>query len=374
MKRLVSVFAAVSVLAASACTDGDDEPPPTAAPTIATVSVTTVPTTSVPPTTTVVPPTTAAPSTVPPTTNAADAAPRPSAGCGTSPASAVEWQRNELSVRGAERWYLLTVPESHDGETPMPLVLDFHGFSEGAQIHTMMSEMAPAAAQRGFVVALPNGTQEPVRWDTGVDPAANDDLAYVIELLDRLERDLCIDTSRVYATGLSNGAFMSSAIACALPDRVAAVAPVAGATVACETLDRPMPVYAIHGTADPILLFNGGVDASRLPGGDAQAPPNTLPPVDLTGPGYPQAMVDWAARNDCDESYEDRRMAQDVIRRVWDCPAGADTEFVIVEGGGHSWPGSEFSSQIESIIGPTTESFAATDTMWDFFDRFTVPE
>ncbi|MEJ7562167.1 MAG: hypothetical protein WKF45_06540, partial [Ilumatobacteraceae bacterium] len=150
--------------------------------------------------------------------------------------------------------------------------------------------------------------------------------------------------------------------------------PVAGATVACETLDRPMPVYAIHGTADPILLFNGGVDASRLPGGDAQAPPNTLPPVDLTGPGYPQAMVDWAARNGCDESYEDRRMAEDVIRRVWDCPAGADTEFVIVEGGGHSWPGSEFSSQIESIIGPTTESFAATDTMWDFFDRFTVPE
>ena len=373
MRHHVRVLAVLSVLAAGACADDDTESSTTVAPTTATVSVTAVPTTSVPPTTTAAP-TTGPPTTVPPTTNAADAAPRPSAGCGTSAASAVEWQRNELSVRGAERWYLLTVPESHDGETPMPLVLDFHGFSEGAQIHTMMSEMAPAAAQRGFVVALPNGTQEPVRWDTGVDPAANDDLAYVIELLDRLERDLCIDTSRVYATGLSNGAFMSSAIACALTDRVAAVAPVAGATVACETLDRPMPVYAIHGTADPILLVNGGVDASRLPGGDAQAPPNTLPPVNLTGAGYPQTMVDWAARNGCDESYEDRRMAEDVIRRMWDCPAGADTEFVIVEDGGHSWPGSEFSGQIESIIGPTTASFAATDTMWDFFDRFTVPE
>ena len=56
-----------------------------------------------------------------------------------------------------------------------------------------------------------------------------------------------------------------------------------------------------------------------------------------------------------------------MILRTFDCPDGADVEFYIIEGGGHSWPGSEFSKSIESIVGPTTFDIDATDLIWTFF-------
>ena len=111
------------------------------------------------------------------------------------------------------------------------------------------------------MVAFPNGTGEPVKWDANPSSDPNQDLAYFDQLLDQLETDLCIDTSRVDVTGLSYGAIMTSFLTCVRTDDFAAVAPVAGITVPadCEP-SRPMPVITFHGTADPILKFNGGVD------------------------------------------------------------------------------------------------------------------
>ena len=49
------------------------------------------------------------------------------------------------------------------------------------------------------------------------------------------------------------------------------------------------------------------------------------------------------------------------------CPRGADVDFYRIEGGGHTWPGSEFSKQIEAAVGPTTFSISADEVMWKFF-------
>lgn len=298
-----------------------------------------------------------------------------SAGCGTSEVGAVEEERRTLEVGGVERWYLLTTPGAHDGETPLPLVLDFHGLAEGAEIHAGMTQYSALAAEEGFVVAFPHGTGEPVRWDVRVDPA-NADLAYTGALLDALGADLCLDTSRVYATGLSNGAMMTSAVACALGDRVAAVAPIAGVMdpAGCAP-PRPVPVLALHGTADPILGFNGGV--GTIPGllGDESAPTTTAPPVDLDGEGYPAAVAGWAERNGCqpEPTDEDLEGTTDrIVHRTYDCPDGADTEFYVVEGGGHSWPGSEFSRSIVDTVGHTTFDVDASRLGWEFFQRFSL--
>jgi polyhydroxybutyrate depolymerase len=63
-----------------------------------------------------------------------------------------------------------------------------------------------------------------------------------------------------------------------------------------------------------------------------------------------------------------------VIRRTYDCPDEAAVEFLIVEGGGHSWPSSEFSRSIERIVGPTTFDIDASREVWDFLSRFRLPE
>lgn len=299
--------------------------------------------------------------------------PVPSAGCGTSEVVTLTQERRTLDVDGTERWYLLTTPEDHDGETPLPLVVDFHGLAEGAEIHAGMTNYTALAQEEGFVTVFPHGTGEPVRWNPQVDEA-NTDHDFTSRLLDTLEADLCIDTSRVYATGLSNGAMMSSSVACAFDDRFAAIAPISGVLdpEGCA-IDRPVPVLAIHGTADPILGFNGGVGA--IPGilGDENAPTTTAPPVDLGGEGYPATVAAWADRNGCDPEPTDTTLEgidDEIIHRVYDCPAGADVEFYIVVDGGHSWPGSEFSEGIGDIVGYTTFDIDATALGWEFFQRF----
>jgi len=137
-----------------------------------------------------------------------------------------------------------------------------------------------------------------------------------------------------------------------------------------------MPVLTIHGTADPILLFNGGVDTSALGdilGGDGGGAPVTTVPADLDGEGYPAAVRAWAEMAGCGDEPEDERVGTEVIHRTYDCPDASPVEFYIVEGGGHSWPSSEFSQQIEQIVGPTTFDIDASAEVWRFVKDHRLP-
>jgi polyhydroxybutyrate depolymerase len=235
-----------------------------------------------------------------------------------------------------------------------------------------MTKFSPLAEQEDFIVAFPHGTGSPVRWDTAPDPAANDDLTYMGAVLDAVEEEACVDETRVYATGLSMGAMMSSTLACTMADRIVAIGPVAGVEdpEGCDP-GRPVPVLAMHGTADPILLFNGGVgDALGQALEGRSGPSTTFPPPDLEGAGYPANARAWAERNGCEPEPDDEAVSETVTRRVYPCPEDAAVEFVVVEGGGHSWPSSEFSKSIERIVGPTTFDIDATEDVWRFFERF----
>jgi polyhydroxybutyrate depolymerase len=305
-------------------------------------------------------------------------------------------QRQDIEVAGAARWYLLTTPGpgtpapqsvGHTGAAspqtpsgPRPLVLDFHGLAEGAAIHSTTSMFGQLGQKDGFVVAFPSGTGTPVKWDATDHGSSNPDLRFVSALLNQLESNLCIDTSRVYASGLSDGAFMVSLLACTMSGKFAGIAAVSGlqAPTPCST-HRRVPIIAFHGTADPILFFNGGIGTATLhkilgrgagPTGPAPTTSTTTRPVDLHGPGYPAAVRNWAVWDDCDPRSSDSRVAGEVILRSYRCPAGTDVAFYIILGGGHSWPGSAFSQSISSVTGHTTLEIDATTTIWAFFERF----
>jgi polyhydroxybutyrate depolymerase len=185
----------------------------------------------------------------------------------------------------------------------------------------------------------------------------------------------------VFVTGLSNGAFLTSAVACRYADRIAAAAPVAGIRDidGCDPA-RPVPVVAFHGTADTFVSYDGGLGSSiaNLPAPDGSgrtigqqgaAATTTTAPGTPKPPTIEDITADWAARNGCSPQKTEKKVASDVTLLAWSCPPDAATELYRVEGGGHSWPGSPFSKQVASVVGKTTESISANEIMWKFFQE-----
>lgn len=299
----------------------------------------------------------------------------PSAGCtakGGAPAAGSTKQT--ITSGGAERWFWLDVPPAVSDGKPMPLVLDLHGYSEGADVHVAMSGLGKFGEGEGFVTLTPHGSGVVPMWDTGLQSA---DMDFLGDALDTVEAQVCIDTNRVYTTGLSNGAFMTSAVACRYNDRIAAVAPVAGARVitGCE-LSRPVPIVSFHGTDDGFVSYDGGLGEAAMnlpaPDGSGKKLGDSLTEeqlADMRGASasIPDTMQAWAVRNGCPKGHREQQVAEDVTRFVYDCPPLKAVELYRVTGGGHTWPGSPVSEAAGTLIGHTTMNISADEIMWKFF-------
>ena len=283
---------------------------------------------------------------------------RPSEGATCSPARSHEAGNTEgtLAFQGADRTYLLHVPPSYDGDEAVPLVLNLHGLGSSAREQAAYSGLPAKADAEGFVVVSPQGQGPIAYWNVARGAA---DVSFLGELLTALEEQLCIDPARVYSTGISNGALMSSRLACDLSDRIAAVAPVAGVSFpnAC-TPARPVPVVAFHGMADSIVPFEGG------PIGIAALRSFIAQPVR-------ESVAKWADHNGCAAAPREEQVSEHVTLVSHEqCTEGATVELYSVDGGGHTWPGAAVDV---AALGATTREISATDLHWEFFAAHPKP-
>jgi pimeloyl-ACP methyl ester carboxylesterase len=172
---------------------------------------------------------------------------------------------------------------------PLPLVLNFHGFLEPPKLQQLLTGMDKEASKRGMIVAYPQGVG--LSWNAGsccgrAQAEKIDDVRYARDLVRELESELCIDKSRVYATGMSNGAIMSYRLACEAADVFAAVAPVDGVEALRECSPRrPVPILAINGTSDLLVRWEGGWF-------ELGPPPETLKRVERARPLRGPALDD----------------------------------------------------------------------------------
>ncbi len=255
----------------------------------------------------------------------------------------------EMISGGQTRRYRLHVPPSYQAEVPMPLVINLHGLNSNAAQQEKVSRMSAKADQAGFIVVYPEGLGDPQSWHFGPGAEGEADLRFLRELIQRLGAQYSLDSGRIYATGISNGAQMSNRLGCDMAQVIAAIAPVSGgypAALACNPA-RPVPVVAFHGTADKILPYEG---QGRL-----------LQPVREWAAG-------WAARNGCDPQPAVTFQQGQVTGETWSgCREGADVTLYTIEGGGHSWPGSDMPAEI------TTQDIDATEVIWQFFADHPMP-
>ncbi|MEM7115437.1 MAG: PHB depolymerase family esterase [Chloroflexota bacterium] len=173
-----------------------------------------------------------------------------------------------LSHDGITREYILYLPNSYDGETAVPLMLNFHGFGMTASEQLAWADMRSVADAENFVLVYPQGTLLDgfPHWNAGLDTEENksdaDDFGFVETLIDEISAQHNIDLERVYATGYSNGAFFAYSLACFQSDKIAAIGSVAG-TMLTETYQQCSPLHPtaminIHGTADDVVPYAGG--------------------------------------------------------------------------------------------------------------------
>lgn len=253
-----------------------------------------------------------------------------------------------LASGGAARAYLLHVPPSYDGSRAMPLVLNFHGFGSNARQQAAYSALPAKGDDAGFITIAPDGTGDPRRWDL---TAGSPDVAFVGALLDDVAARLCIDTARVFATGISNGAAFSARLACDLPDRIRAIGAVAALVypLRCDTT-RAMPVIALQGTEDPCVPFEGGVSKCGM-----------MLPV----PAAEDAARNWARHDGCNLDAPHSQVTAHVRAVAYSECADRDAAVIlyIVYGGGHTWPGAIPVPR----LGATTDEVRATDLIWEFF-------
>ena len=182
----------------------------------------------------------------------AQIAPAASPACELAPIAGVEQQ---LSSGGRQRTYRLFVPQGFTGRSALPLVLDLHGSGGTSAGQAKTSGFETVAAREGFVVASLQA--DGGRWNVPITDGRPDDVAYVSDVIDHLAARVCTDLARVYATGFSGGARMSSLLACRLNTRITAIAPMAGLRWPGPCDGRPVPVLTFHGLADTQNPYSG---------------------------------------------------------------------------------------------------------------------
>lgn len=262
--------------------------------------------------------------------------------------------------------YQWTVP-STAADAPLPVVLDFHGIGSNGAQQAAVSGFHTLAETEGFVAVQPTGRS------TALDPRASwelpqfdteerDDVRFVLDLLDRVAADVCIDRARVYSTGMSNGGFFTSVLVCELSEVIAAASSVAGVTHPDECRpSRPVPYLAFHGTEDTVVPYAGGGE-STLSGG-------------VSSPFFEQVMpeefAEFASDFGCAQPTDTEVTAGISLRRWVDCADGVELGFYTITGGGHTWPGSAATNLI-TALGVTNMDIDATAVAWQFFERYSL--
>ena len=271
-----------------------------------------------------------------------------------------------ISVGGYDRTYIYHLPESGDGRLPVVLVLPEAGVDGASALKDY--RWSALADKQGFIaVGLDALPVDPARtelfqtnpyfWSDGsgrgnAKRGHLDDTAYVRAVLDDLSEHMKVDAKRVYAVGFGNGASMASELGQRLPNRLAAIALIAGHAWSPDAPTRPLSVLLLHGASDPVDPIQGGLGVNVWTHGYDQRPA-ARKTADI-----------WAAALQC-KGDPVKSAAGDLDLLDWQgCAGGVALDYAIIPAEGHHWPGG-IDDQLSSL-GPNGD-FDATGYIWNWF-------
>jgi polyhydroxybutyrate depolymerase len=266
-----------------------------------------------------------------------------------------------IIVGGVERNYNVYRPMVPVSQK-LPVMIVLHGGLGNADFIEQSSGMNAVADTGPFMAVYPNGTggrlgvmKDRRTWNAGnccgraSDENVNDVL-FIEKMIDDLASMYAIDTSRIYVTGMSNGAMLAYRLACEIPERIAAIIPVSG-TLAINTCGKGagVPVMHIHGDQDENIQYMGGQGSKSLAGVSHRSIPDTV-----------KIMTDSRQCSPPDVQHRDN-----IVTSSYQCK-GAPFTLVLIKGGGHAWPGGQGRNR-SSMSGI---NYSASEQAWNFARQF----
>ena len=275
---------------------------------------------------------------------------------------------HSVTVDGMSRQYLVFAPKGFD--KPLPVVLAFHGGGSNARQMERYTRLNDLAAKEGFLVVYPEAVEG--NWNDGRGIAGVraqqeniDDVKFVRHIVDRISKVYKIGRSRVFCTGISNGAFMSHRLATEASDLITAIAPVVGG-MAPAVANEFHPAYSvsiliIQRDADPLVPIRGGMVGFPMGRKRGQVVPTeeTITLYLRRNGNQGEPTVTTLDRDDKDGTSIE-------IRKYPDGPGDVKTQVYIVRNGGHTWAGRPLYLP-EMLIGKSSQEFSATEVIWEFF-------
>lgn len=266
--------------------------------------------------------------------------------------------KEAITVNGDKRTFLIYLPSKYKTTMLLPVVMIFHGtVADGRKIMNY-TKYNISAEKYNFIAVYPEKSDF-YDWDLK-QAEKSKDVKFISQLIDYLTIKYKADKSRIYEAGYSSGADLSMLLACTLPNKIAAFAPVGGNMrkhflPGCQ-FKKPVSLLMINGTSDMYDKWDGGGD--RL--------------------SVKDSLKYWETRDKCSTSkqetvfphikgYDNSTTAKLIIKN--NCPDKAEVSLLEIDGGGHTWPGAPTNPKIETFQGKTNYDINANDILFNFFSR-----
>lgn len=275
-----------------------------------------------------------------------------------------------ITSAGLKRSYYLHEPNGGNTGNKKPLIIALHAGGQSAKEFISFTKFDKYADRDTVFVAYPLAIEN--HWNDGRIIPGDDaskygnDVQFISDLIDLLIKEKNVEPSRIYVTGLANGAMMTYRLACEIPNKITAIAPVAGSIPSdifknCNP-QKVVNVLAINGEDDPIVPFKGGKVVFE--GKDL----GMIESVEKTVVYYANYGTDIKSipirvkKKDYDhtdhttiitESYTNAKSLSEVV-------------LYTIKGGGHAWSGAN-QYLPPSVTGNVSREFDTSFTIWEFF-------
>lgn len=177
-------------------------------------------------------------------------------------------QYRSLTSTGTSRSYGIHLPSDYDKDRQYPAVVGFHGSSSVGFFFAADTRLSGSEYSADKIMVYPNGRGGAWAGANYSEAAVAEDLQFVWDLLADVRANFCVDSARIYATGMSIGGGFVNTIACndTVGGEFAAFAPASGSFYtdndehfeACKPAREVTPIVEIHGGADADVKYEGG--------------------------------------------------------------------------------------------------------------------